>query len=204
MDSVLLNRSPQVQVGIIDLDEKPSYSIRVVFQDHDKMPITGTTRPKKNKTKLYLLDHGTKDQLESRKASGRSEEKAIPGDIAPNHPSMPDYKGRFGCDYPIGSEILDQTISLVQTAKIEEDSDLDTRVDIRKPIEIAKESVISYCFTVEQYRHFLKEFEEEGKIELSKTAWYHLYDQGNFKLLENEFEDPTSLQLILNYTQENQ
>jgi hypothetical protein len=205
MDSVLLNRSPQMQVGIIDLDRKPTYNIRVVFQDHDQKPVSGTIKPKKNKTRLYLLDQGTKAELESRKRSGRSNELPIPGDIAPSHPSMPDYEGRLGCDFPIGNEILDQTISLMQTAEIADDNDLETRVDIKNPVGIAKESIISYCYSIDQYRHFLKVLDkEEDKIELSKTAWYYLYDQDNFGKLENEFQDPASLQTILNYVQENQ
>ena len=205
MDSVLLNRSPQVQVGIIDLDKKSTYTIRVVFQDHDKMPVTGTIKPKKNKSKLYLLDHGSKNQLESKKSSGRGNEKIIPGDIAPSHPAMRSYEGRLGCDFPISEEVLNQTISLIQTAETENDSNLIDHVKIRKPIEIAKESVISNCFSIEQYRKYLKVFEkEDDKIELSKTAWYYLYDQDNFSNLENEFEDPASIQIILNFVQENQ
>jgi len=205
LDSVLMNRSPQIQVGVIELDKKAKYNIRVVFQNHDKMPVSGTIKPKKNKTRLYLLDVGTKSELQSRRKSGRTNELPIPGDIAPSHPAMPDYEGRLGCDFPIGDEVLDQTISLMYTAQTEEDSDLETRVDIRTPVGIAKETIMSYCFSIEQYKKYLQLFDnDEDKIELSKTAWYYLYDQDNFSTLENEFENPASMQTILSYVKENQ
>ena len=65
--------------------------------------------------------------------------------------------------------------------------------------------VSSYCFLTNEYRGFLQVLEnDEERIELSKVAWYYLYDQDNFFHLENEFEDPSSMQIILDYVKENQ
>ena len=192
VDGALMNRSPQIQVGVLGLDSLPTYSIRVVFQNPEKMPITGTIKPKKDRIRLYLLFGGTKNEVKSRKKSG-VKAQPIAGNTPASHPSMPNYKGRLGCDFPIGNEVLNQVVSQM-TSNLP-----------RTPMEIAKEAVTTNCYTTNQLKQILAVLADDTeRVELSKIAWYYVYDQENFKDLESVFTEPGQVQQVLSYVMKNQ
>ena len=194
MDGKLMNRAPQHQVGILGLDEKPTYKARVVFQDSSLMPITGTIKPKTNKVKLFVLYAGTGKQVKARKASKEHKEKPISGDTPASHPALPHYKGRLGCDYPIEDGVLNQLVSLMTS------NQRDT------PEQIAVEAVTTQCFTSFQLKQILEALDDDQKrVEVSKAAWYFLYDQENFeKNLSDAFTEQGQVNQVLDYTKHNQ
>ncbi|MGB1003237.1 MAG: DUF4476 domain-containing protein [Salibacteraceae bacterium] len=193
VDGKLMNRSPQIQVGVLGLEEKPSYHLRVVFQNPEKMPIEGDIKPKLNRTKLFVLYAGTSNEVKARKGDKALKEAPIPGDIMPSHHSLPDYKGRLGCDEPMDNHLLNQIISQM------------TSSSPLTPLEIAKKEVTVMCFTTKQFSEILAALPDDAeRVELSKTAWYFLYDQENFSKLENAFTEPGQVQQVLNYVQRNQ
>jgi hypothetical protein len=193
VDGKLMNRSPQIQVGILGLEEKPSYHIRVVFQNPEKMPIEGDIKPKINKTKLFVLYSGTGEAVKARKADKAMKDSPIPGDIMPSHSSMPQYKGRLGCDSPMDDHVLNQIVSQMTSAQP------------TPPLQIAKEKVTLLCFTTRQLRKMLEVLPDDNqRVELSKVAWYYVYDQENFSKLEDAFTEPGQVQLVLTHVQKNQ
>lgn len=193
VDSILMNRSPQVQVGILGLDKKSSYAVRVVFQDSSRMPITGNIKPKKDRIRLYVLYSGTGKQVKARKASGITD-TPIPGDTPASHPALPNYKGRLGCDYPIGDEVITQVVSQM------------TSILPRTPLEIGTEAVTTNCLTTSQLRELLEALETDSDREqLCKVAWFYLYDQENFEeKLSDVFTEPGKVQQVLNFVKKNQ
>jgi hypothetical protein len=193
MDSVLINRSPQLQVGVVDLFDKEAYSIRVVFQNRDLKPVTGVVKPTFEQTKLYVIYSGSRIEVEQQKAQMEGKEEAMSGDIAPDSPGMPEYKGRLGCDYPIGEEVIEQYLSLM------------TSINERTPMEWAYELVTTQCLNTRQLAEILDVFKtDEEKIELSKTAWYYLYNQEDFHTLANHFTNHTAVDVVMEYVQHNQ
>lgn len=193
VDGKLMNRSPQIQVGILGLDDKPSYHIRVVFQNPEKMPIEGDIKPKPNRTKLFVLYAGTDDQVQARKADKNLKEAPIPGDIMASHHSLPNYKGRLGCDEPMDDHLVNQMISQM------------TSQGPKTPLEIATKEITVMCFTTAQFRKILAALPDDSdRLALSKIAWYYLYDQENFSKLENAFTEPGQVQQVLTYVQKNQ
>ncbi len=186
VDGVLINRAPQLQVGILDLEEKPSYKVRIVFQNPEKMPIEGEIKPKLNYTRLFVLYAGSGDEVKARKGDKSKKEAPLAGDITASHPFMREYKGRLGCDSPIGDEVLNQIISQM------------TSFQPTTPLEIAKKEVTVMCFTVAQFRQILEVLETDAeRVELSKIAWYYLYDQEHFDHLENAFTEPGQVEQVL-------
>ena len=193
VDGILINRAPQLQVGILDLDEKPSYKVKIVFQNPEKMPIEGEIKPKKNYTRLFVLYAGSGDEVKARKGDKDKKEAPLSGDITPSHPFMREYTGRLGCDSPIGDEVVNQIISQM------------TSFQPTTPLEIAKKEVTVMCFTVAQFRRMLEVLDTDAeRVELSKVAWYYLYDQENFDHLENAFTEPGQVQLVLDFVKQNQ
>ena len=194
MDGKLMNRAPQHQVGILGLDEKPTYEARVIFQDSSLMPITGTIKPKTNKVKLFVLYAGTGKQVKARKASKEHKEAPISGDTPASHPALPHYKGRLGCDYPIEDGVLNQVVSMMTS------NQRDT------PVQIAIAAVTTQCFTTFQLRAILDALDDDQKrVEVSKAAWYFLYDQDNFESkLSNAFTEPGQVNQVLEFTKRNQ
>lgn len=193
VDGKLMNRSPQIQVGILGLEEKPVYKVRVVFQNPEKMPIEGEIKPKINKTRLFVLYSGTNSEVKARKADKAMKEQPIPGDIMPSHHALPDYKGRLGCDEPMDDHLLTQIVSQM------------TSFQPTSALEIAKKEITVMCFTTAQFREILAALPDDNqRVELSKIAWYYLYDQENFEKLEDAFEEPGQVQQVLTYVQKNQ
>lgn len=193
VDSILINRSPQLQVGVLDLIEKPSYQIRVVFQDRERPPVTGTINPEFEQTKLYVIYGGSKIEVEQQKAKTKGEEKPLLGDTSPDTPAMPEYHGRLGCDYPIGEEVIIQYVSLM------------TSINERTPKQWAYELVTTQCITTTQFSEILDNLKnDEERIEISKTAWYYIYDQENFEQLRGHFENHTAVDMVLEYVKHNQ
>lgn len=193
VDSILINRSPQIQVGVLDLIEKPSYSIRIVFQDRERKPVTGTIKPEFEQTKLYVIYGGSKIEVEQQKAQTEGEEKAISGDIAPDTPAMPEYHGRLGCDYPIGEEVVIQYVSFM------------TSINDRTAKEWAYELVTTQCLTTKQFGEILDNLpNDEERIEISKTAWYYIFDQENFDVLRPHFTNHTAVDMVLEFVKHNQ
>lgn len=194
VDSILMNRAPQIQVGILGLEEKPSYHVRVVFQDPKRMPIEGDIKPKLNKTKLFVLYSGTGESVKARKADKSLKDTPIPGDTAPSHPSMPEYKGRLGCDFPIDEGVLNQVVS-----------QMTSDMNITPPMEVATTAVTTNCFTVKQLRQILMALEDDSdRVALAKIAWYYVYDQENFEKLEDAFIEPGQLSQVMTYVMKNQ
>lgn len=193
VDSVLINRSPQLQVGVLDLIEKPSYSIRIVFQDRERKPVTGTIKPEFEQTKLYVIYGGSKIEVEQQKANSEDHEQAIQADASPDTPADPSYHGRLGCDFPIGEEVIIQYLSLM------------TSINDRMPIDWAMELVTSQCITTKQFGEVLDVLpNDKERIEVSKTAWYYIYDQENFENLRSHYENHTAVDMVLDYVKHNQ
>ena len=193
VEGKLMNRAPQIQVGILGLEEKPSYHIRIVFQNPEKMPIEGDIKPKINKTKLFVLYSGTDNTVQARKANKTLKEAPIQGDIAASHPSLPNYKGRLGCDAPISEDVVNQIISQMTSSQP------------LSPLEIAKKEITVMCFTTRQFKRMLEVLEDDSeRMELSKIAWFYLYDQENFSDLEDVFTEPGQIQQVLAFVQKNQ
>lgn len=193
MDSVLINRSPQLQVGVVDLFDKPEYKIRIVFQNRDQKPVTGSIKPEFEKTKLYVIYGGSKIEVEQQKAETDENEKPLKGNTPQNSTAMPDYHGRLGCNGPIGEEVIIQYVSHM------------TSINERSPKQWAYELVTSQCLTTMQFGEILDNLpNDEERIEISKTAWYFIYDQENFDHLRPHFVNHTAVDMILEYVKQNQ
>ena len=194
IDGKLMNRAPQHQVGILGLDEKPSYKARVIFQDSSLMPILGSIKPKPNKVKLFVLYAGTGKQVKARKASKEHKEAPISGNTIATHHALPQYKGRLGCDYPIEDGVLNQVVSLM------------TSKQPNGPVQIAIDAVTTQCFTTYQFKQILEALDDDQKrVEVSKAAWYYLYDQENFESkLTDAFTEPGQVSQVLEFTKRNQ
>jgi len=192
VDDVLINRAPQIQVGVVFDSLKSSYGIRVVFQKPEQMPITGTIKPKKQRVKLYLLYGGTKQQIKSRKSSG-VKEAPIPGDTPASHPAIPNYKGRLGCDYPIEQGVINQVVSMM------------TSNQPKAPLDYAKDIVTSQCLNTYQLKELLVVLPDDAeRVELSKLAWFYLYDQENFGKLADAFTEPGQVEHVMTFVNKNQ
>ena len=188
----LVERSPSPQItytssGITKL------KIKIVFQDHNLKPVTGEIKLKSNKVKVFVVFK------EKGKVIFKPYEKVKtglykPGYVSKQYNSMPEYKGRLGCNTPCDMELVKSTISQINS-----------ETTSMAQFTVASELVKNNCITVDDLALILKAFSyESDKVEFAKFAWAYVYDQENYFLLSSVFDYPQTLEEINTFVTSNQ
>lgn len=114
------------------------------------------------------------------------------GDTPPPPPPppspLPGYTGPIGCDYPISDQELNSILNTLRNTDFEHVKE-----------QTAKTIIKSKCFLVGQLKQILQTFDfEHTKLEVAKFAYPYVYDQGNYYMLNDVFDFPSSVE-ELNY-----
>ena len=87
------------------------------------------------------------------------------------------YSGKIGCTPPVNSERLDDMAKTVKNQTFGDDK-----------VRVTKQIVRSNCITLDQLIVLLNEFDwDDGKLEIAKFAYDHVYDLENYYKVYNLF-----------------
>jgi hypothetical protein len=192
INNQLVDRAPQNQLEFIT-SSTTDLIVKIVFQDHNLIPIEKEISLKKNKLSLfviYLEKEVTKfDNYQKIKIG-----KYRPGFVLQEHNSMPNYDGRLGCDSPCNFSITELA---VQQMKRETTN--------MAQFTIARDLVLNNCITVSDLKLVLNSFiNEANKVEFAKFAWAYIFDQENYYHLKSLFDHPQTFTEINKFVESNQ
>ena len=87
------------------------------------------------------------------------------------------YSGKSGCTPPVNSERLEDMVKTVKNQTFGDDK-----------VRVTKQIVRSNCITLDQLIILLNEFDwDDGKLEIAKFAYDHVYDFENYYKVYNLF-----------------
>ena len=87
------------------------------------------------------------------------------------------YSGKIGCTPPVNSERLEDMAKTVKNQTFGDDK-----------VRVTKQIVRSNCITLDQLIILLNEFDwDDGKLEIAKFAYDHVYDLENYYKVYNLF-----------------
>ena len=87
------------------------------------------------------------------------------------------YSGKIGCTPPVNSERLEDMAKTVKNQTFGDDK-----------VRVTKQIVRSNCITLDQLIVLLNEFDwDDGKLEIAKFAYDHVYDLENYYKVYNLF-----------------
>lgn len=190
IDGHLVNRIPlpQVQYSVVP---KSDIHYKIVFQNHEFMPLQGQFRNKNDKTNIQVIYYKN-DQVIINSYQKMKIGQYKPGYIGPIVPNDQTYSGRYGC------------IDLLTTSEFNIHlSQIKNEHHTLAKTTLIYQLIKNHCISVVQLKEVLLVLHEKSnQIEIAKFAWAYVYDQGNYTLLQPLF--PDEFEHILQYVHVNQ
>jgi len=106
-----------------------------------------------------------------------------------NRYSMPGYKGRIGCPYPMMPDEFNRVKQSIASKSFD-----DTR------LTIAKQVISANCLLCDQVKEIMLLFSfEDTRLDLAKYAYGYTYDLGNYYKLNDAFTFESSIEELNDY-----
>jgi len=96
---------------------------------------------------------------------------------------MPGYNGPVGCPWPMDNATFNNAVTTINNQSFEDNK-----------LQVAKQVFTTNCMTSSQVAELLKSFDfEQSRLDFAKFAYGHTFDIGNYFMVNNAFDFPSSV-----------
>lgn len=138
------------------------------------------------------LDLNVEENNPSQPAPSNNQSQANTATSKPEPVYVSGYSGAIGCTPPVSSERINDMAKTVENQSFSDDK-----------VRVSKQIIRTNCITIDQLMVLLENFDfDDGKLQIAKFAYDHVYDLENYYKVYNVFSFSSSGEELEEYIQD--